>query len=246
MVVSDDGSTNLDVIEALDAESPDVDGWTCFGAAGDGVAVSGTPVVWAPGQGVVHYPEHTGLHLGSGQLLVIQVHYNLSNPELDGESDQTEIALHLEDEVERPGLFELPDGLLQTLFEGDVAMIPPGEADYAYTWKLPLKDALEEANAEAFDVYGVFPHMHALGTSMSVKFTQNDAPDTCIADVPHWDFDWQLFYRFQKPLVATAEHTLEVTCHFDTRRRDEPTLPGWGTQNEMCLAGLFVVPRQAP
>lgn len=244
MVVSEDGTTNQDVITALDGESPDVDGWTCFGAAGDGVAVSGTPVVWAPGQGVVHYPERTGLHLGSGELLVIQVHYNLSNPELDGVSDQTKIALHLEEEVERPGMFALPDGLLETLFEGDVAMLPPGEEDYAYTWKLPLSESLKEAGAEAFDVYGVFPHMHELGTSMSVKFTREGSADTCIADVPRWDFDWQLFYRFQQPLVATAEHTLEVTCHFDTRRREEPTLPGWGTRNEMCLAGLFVVPRQ--
>ncbi len=246
MVVSEDGTTNEELIEALDAESPDVDGWTCFGAAGDGVAISGTPVVWAPGQGVVHYPERTGLHLGSGELLVIQVHYNLSNPELDGQVDQTSIALHLENEVERPGIFALPDGLLETLFDGDIAMLPAGEEDYAYTWELPLSEPLQEVGAEAFDVYGVFPHMHELGTSMSVKFTREGSSDTCIADVPRWDFDWQLFYRFQEPLIGTADDTLEVTCHFDTRRRQEPTLPGWGTQNEMCLAGLFVVPRETP
>lgn len=245
MVVGEDGRTNRDVIDALDAESPDVDGWTCFGAAGDGVAVNGNPVVWAPGQGVVHYPDHTGLLLGAHELMVIQVHYNLSNPALDGEPDQTQIALHLEDEVERPGIFTVPDGLLETLFEGEVAALPPGEADYSYTWKLPMSEPLADVGAETFDVYGVFPHMHELGTSMSVKFTREDEADTCIADVPRWDFDWQLFYRFQEPIVATIEHTLEVTCHFDTRRRDEPTLPGWGTQNEMCLAGLFVVPRAA-
>lgn len=242
MVVTEDGKTNRDLIEAMDAESPDVEGWTCFGAAGDGVAVSGNPVVWAPGQGVLRYPDKTGLFLDSREQLVIQVHYNLSNPEREGESDQTKVALHLEPEVERPGQFVLPDGLLETLFGGETATLPPGEKDYAYSWSLPLSEPLEEAGVEAFDVYGVFPHMHELGTSMSVKFTREGAADTCVADVPRWDFDWQLFYRFEEPLVVTADQTLEVTCHFDTRGREEPTLPGWGTQNEMCLAGLFMVP----
>lgn len=246
MVVTEDGKTNRDLIEAMDAKSPDVEGWTCFGAAGDGVAVSGNPVVWAPGQGVLRYPDKTGLFLDSREQLVIQVHYNLSNPELAGASDQTRIALHLEPEVERPGQFVLPDGLLSTLFEGEPATLPPGQADYAYSWAMPLSEPLEEAGVEAFDVYGVFPHMHELGTSMSVTFTREGEADTCVADVPRWDFDWQLFYRFEEPLVVTADQTLEVTCHFDTRGREEPTLPGWGTQNEMCLAGLFMVPHAAP
>lgn len=246
MVVTEDGKTNRDLIDAMDAESPDVEGWTCFGAAGDGVAVSGNPVVWAPGQGVLRYPDKTGLLLDSRELLVVQLHYNLSNPELSGESDQTKIALHLEPEVERPGQYTLPDGLLETLFGDQPATLPPGEADYAYTWSLPLRGALEEAGVEAFDVYGVFPHMHELGTSMSVTLKRDGETDTCVADVPHWDFDWQMFYRFEEPLVVTADQTLEVTCHFDTRGREEPTLPGWGTQNEMCLAGLFIVPRSAP
>jgi hypothetical protein len=35
---------------------------------------------------------------------------------------------------------------------------------------------------------------------------------------------------------------LEVTCEFDTRGATGPVTPGWGTQNEMCLAGLYLVP----
>jgi Flp pilus assembly pilin Flp len=50
-----DGRTNGAIMQALDDESPDRLGWPCFGAAGDNVDVSGVPVTWAPGQGIVEY-----------------------------------------------------------------------------------------------------------------------------------------------------------------------------------------------
>src|SRR5690606_22976639 len=56
-------------------------------------------------------------------------------------------------------------------------------------------------------------------------------------------FNWQLFYFYDEPILLRGDDTLRVTCHFDTRGREEPVTPGWGTQNEMCLAGLFLVPR---
>ena len=47
------GLTNLELMEALDAESPDREGWPCFGMAGDGVEVRDVPTTWAPGEGMV-------------------------------------------------------------------------------------------------------------------------------------------------------------------------------------------------
>jgi hypothetical protein len=32
-----------------------------------------------------------------------------------------------------------------------------------------------------------------------------------------------------------------VTCDFDTMGATEPVTAGWGTNNEMCLMGLYVV-----
>jgi hypothetical protein len=49
-------------------------------------------------------------------------------------------------------------------------------------------------------------------------------------------------YFYQQPLVVDGADTLHVTCTYDTTDATEPVLPGWGTQNEMCLMGLFVVP----
>ena len=42
-LVTEDGRTNDEVMQALDDESPTRDGWSCFGEAGDGVETSGIP-----------------------------------------------------------------------------------------------------------------------------------------------------------------------------------------------------------
>ena len=62
-----------------------------------------------------------------------------------------------------------------------------------------------------------------------------------------WDFHWQRMYFYSDPIALTREHSIQVTCDFDTSSKSEPVLPGWGTQNEMCLATLFVtVPIMTP
>ena len=33
---------------------------------------------------------------------------------------------------------------------------------------------------------------------------------------------------------------LEMTCVYDTSGDAQPTIPGWGTQNEMCFMGLYL------
>src|SRR5690606_27977786 len=135
----DDGVTNLDVITALDQESPDRLGWPCFGVAGDGVEPDGIPVTWAPGQGVVEFPVGSGSRLGAGDLLVVQVHYNMVDPEVIGQSDSTTVNIRLAPEVAREGVFDLPDGLLNTLFEGTPHALAPGKEEETFTWSFPAE-----------------------------------------------------------------------------------------------------------
>ncbi|MCA9706057.1 MAG: hypothetical protein KDK70_09440 [Myxococcales bacterium] len=235
------GQTNADVMQALDDESPDRDGWPCFGEAGEGVETSGIPVVWAPGQGVVEFPEGTGLRIGASEQLVIQVHYNLANAGNIGMSDQSTVRLRLEDQVDREGFMLLPDPFLESIFEGDPIELPPGEPSVEYTWDLPIAALLAWVSLDSIDLFGVFPHMHQYGQAMHMTI-ENGGELECAADVPRWDFGWQLQYFYEQPHTLTDADTLHVTCDFDTVGADGPVLPGWGTHNEMCLMGLYVVP----
>ncbi len=233
------GTTNADVMQALDDESPDRDGWPCFGEAGDGVDVSGIPVAWAPGQGIVEFPAGTGLRIEQVEQLVIQVHYNLVNPDSRGQPDQTNVMLRLEEQVDREGFMLLPDPFLESIFGGQPIELPPGEPSVEYTWELPVADLLAGSGITEIDLVGVFPHMHEFGQAMGLEI---DGPGglECAADVPRWDFNWQLQYFYEQPRTLTTDDVLRVTCDFDTSDATEPVTPGWGTNNEMCLMGLFL------
>ena len=240
-LVVDGGQTNAEVMQALDDDSPMRDGWPCFGEAGEGVETSGIPVVWAPGQGMVEFPEGTGLRISASEQIVIQVHYNLANAGNIGMSDESTIQLRLEEQVDREGFMLLPDPFLESIFEGDPIELPPGEPSVEYTWDLPMGAILGWIGLPSVDLYGVFPHMHEYGQAMSMAI-ENGGELECAANVPNWDFNWQLQYFYQEPRTLTDADTLHVTCDFDTLGADEPVLPGWGTNNEMCLMGLYLVP----
>lgn len=237
------GKTNAQVIDALDKQSPDRQGWPCFGLAGEGVGIQSVPVVWAPGQGVVKYPGDSGVPLSPKHKIVVQVHYNLADPQQRGKSDSTRVRLQLASQVQNLGLFQLPDGLLESLSKPVPDQLAPGQASVPYAWKRSLSE-LGLDGVAGLKLYGVMPHMHQRGTKYQLRIKSADAqPMTCAADVQRWDFHWQRMYFYQQPWPIGAGAEFELTCEFDTSDATSPVLPGWGTRNEMCLATLyFTVP----
>lgn len=249
----DDGNpiTNAQVMAELQKAEGSRRGWTCFGAAGEGVAVNGLPVTWAPGTGVTHYPAETGLWLRKGSLLVMQVHYHLHGEAglhaEHGGSDQTRVRLELAEQVTRPAFVVLPDGFLETAYSSTPASLPPGQESIPFTWTMPGQFGvlyIEEETGRRpsrFDLYGVFPHMHGTGRKLHASLVSG-SQDTCLAQVPDWDYHWQQFYFYETPLSWEPSQDLLVTCTFDTRGRTKATRPGFGTEDEMCLFGIYVVP----
>ncbi|MEY4531097.1 MAG: hypothetical protein RLZZ156_1818 [Deinococcota bacterium] len=52
-------------------------GYPCFGGPGNNLGRPNIIGVWAPGQGAVDYPKGTGTQIQPGDVLVLQMHYNL-------------------------------------------------------------------------------------------------------------------------------------------------------------------------
>jgi len=229
--------TNGQLMERLHAETPDRDGWSCFGMAGDGVKVNAVPVIWAPGQGPVQYPVKSGVPLKPSDKIVIQIHYNLRDSSLVGQTDQSTVKLRLADQVERVGLFVLDDPFLGTLGDKEPAQLAPGKASVKYTWTQKLADfGLDRA--PDLQLNGVMPHMHQLGRKYRMQVS-TASENACAADVQNWDFHWQRMYFYDKPPALDAKTTFNVTCDYDTTSVTSAVLPGWGTSNEMCLATLY-------
>ena len=238
------GKTNAVIMKNLDDQSPDRLGWPCFGAAGEGVAVTGVPVTWAPGQGVINYPAGMGVPIRATDKLVVQLHYNLADPGSAGRSDSTTVHLRFASSVDRRLAFLLPDPFLDSLGKTDGQgnptpdVLPPQMADTKYTWTKAGKE-IGLAGIPSVDLIAVMPHMHGRGIRQKLRIGP-PGNMACAAHLENWSFHWQEFYFYQTPPRITPDSQLELTCEYNTMSDTQPVLPGWGTRNEMCLAVLMV------
>jgi len=234
------GKTNADIMQALDADSPDRLGWPCFGSAGDGVQVSGAPVSWAPGQGIVAYPAGMGVPIRSTDKLVVQMHYNLADVGSQPRTDQTKIHLRFAPSVDRQIVFALPDPFLGSLDSDKPDSLPPRQADTPYTWTLTGSDlGIDGTQIPSLDMVAVMPHMHGRGIRETLRIGAGDAP-ACAAHLENWNFHWQQFYFYKQPITIGPDSKVQLTCEYDTSMDAVPVLPGWGTRNEMCLAVMML------
>jgi hypothetical protein len=226
----------------LDAASPDQLGWDCFGAAGEGVFPQGVPVTWAPGMGAIEFPGGAGIEFAVGDVLVVQMHYNL----LAGDRpDATQIRLKWADEVDREGYQILFDPFLFTSIQGSPASLEPGQASVTYTWDESFRQMLSFAqlgHLEDLELLGIVPHMHKRGRRMSITVERPDGRE-CAAQVDRWDFNWQRAYFYEQPIEVHADDKLHVVCDWNTNADRDPVLPGFGTDDEMCLVGLYFAKR---
>lgn len=205
---------------ALDAAEPGP-GYTCFG--GPNVNASRFVAGWAPGGQATHFPAGTGLKLTGGRKMVLQVHYNLAGGAFP---DQTSIKTVLADNVQK-------EAIISRISTNNINL-PPGQ---------PLVEVTETsnvpANAGTVTIWGVAPHMHGVGKTLHVESVTNGQTQ-CLVDVGNWDFHWQSFSLYEKPLTVNGGDPVKLTCGYDTTGRNTVTTAGEGTMDEMCIAFFYV------
>ena len=219
--------SNAPKVAMLEAEDDTTPGWECYG--GNRVdEVRGMLGGWVPGTAAVQYGQGRGIKIKKDAIIIVQIHYNTLN---NTDPDRTKIDLHFTDgnPTEKLAMYPMPN---QDLFvaAGDAN----GYANMDIT--LPL-------NAK---VYGVFPHMHQLGTRIRVK-TSRGGNEQCLVDIPQWDFNWQGIYMYNNPIDVSLGSKLQLECWYDNSPANQPAgqMPrdvrwGEGTFDEMCL-NYFII-----
>lgn len=203
--------------DAKDAKA----GWACFGGVGiDSVGALGA---WAPGGSAVVYPFGTGIRIEPDQVLAMQVHYNTDNAR---EADQTSVKLQYGTGGETAA-YLLP-------LAADRFRIPPGAMDYKYS------ERFDNTLGFPLKVWGFLPHMHTLGKTITMK-AGSTSMDTCLVDIPRWDFHWQTQYFRPKALTLGMNEGIEMTCTWDNPTTRTVTW-GEGTSDEMCFAFVYATP----
>jgi len=108
-------------------------------------------------------------------------------------------------------------------------VIPPGDGNHevtrCYTFE---KDKL---------LLSITPHMHFRGKDVRYELTRPNGERRVLLSVPHYNFDWQLVYRFQDPILVEKGSVLKLTAHFDNSTNN-PANPDpaktirWGDKSE--------------
>jgi tetratricopeptide (TPR) repeat protein/mono/diheme cytochrome c family protein len=217
-------------LDAADAE-PGYDGVTPFAAR----FPPGYFLGWTPGQLRPLAPDSMAWRLDAGADMLLELHLM---PGDGPEVVRSRIGFYFSDAV--------PTRIPATIRLGRQNLdIPPGTKTYVSrdSYVLPVD----------VEVYGVQPHAHYLAREVRGFATRPNGTRAWLISIKDWDFDWQDFYAFAKPLFLPkgTELTMEITYDNSAGNRRNPHLPPrrvtWGqkSSDEMGDLWIQVVPRHA-
>ena len=179
---------------------------------------------YVPGNNAVVYPDGFAKPLPAKTRLLFQIHYT---PNGTATTDQTRIGL----------LFArtAPRHVIHVAGIADHRLaIPPGAENHFEHATIPVPRPVK--------VIGFMPHMHVRGKAFRYEVILPDGNVRTLLEVPRYDFNWQLAYRYAEPPALPAGSRVRAIGWFDNSANNpanpDPTkLVRWGpqTSDEMML-----------
>jgi len=196
---------------------------------------------WAPGSAVFTLPENMGIRIPAGADFGVEVHYA---PGSNGLTDVSTVNLKYTDASQQNIREVFVDGILNhfdNLTDGPL-FIPANT----------IQTFHEKFDWEFGDMslISIFPHMHLVGESFKVWSLDENSDTTHLISIPNWNFHWQGFYDYQKPVHITdpSELWAEATYDNTTSNPDNPSNPpedvyaGEHTTDEMMIVFFTWLP----
>jgi mono/diheme cytochrome c family protein len=185
----------------------------------------------APGTNVLTLPEGTALRVRAGSILTFQMHYT---PHGHAMKDRTSVGMVF---AKAPPAEEMR----AASFVNGMFAIPPGATDFTVPSEIAFRESVR--------VWGMLPHTHLRGKRWEYRLVQPDGRSEMILSVPNYDFNWQTYYLFAKPVEVKPGAKIEALAWYDnsTANRANPDPKKevrWGDQTweEMQYTGfLFTI-----
>jgi hypothetical protein len=186
----------------------------------------------APGMTMMEFPKGTALRLRAGTVLTFQMHYTAHGHEM---KDRSSVGFRFAKEMPDEEIFA-------NQFVNGSLVLPPGAKDVAVPGEITATQPVK--------IWGLLPHTHLRGTRWQYKLVRPDSTSEVILDVPRYDFNWQTYYLFNKPLDIPAGSKIVSTAWYDNsatnKNNPDPTKEVWWgdqTWEEMQYTGfLYSVP----
>ena len=181
----------------------------------------------APGTNVVEFAKGTALRLRAGTILTFQMHYTAKGHEMH---DRSRVGFRFAKEMPDEEIFA-------SQFLNGSFVLPAGAKDVA----VPA----EIGAGQPIKVWGLFPHTHLRGVRWQYKLEKPDGTSEIILDVPRYDFNWQTYYLFAKPLELPAGSKITSMAWYDNSASNKANPDAtkdvhWGDQTwEEMVAGFI-------
>ena len=189
---------------------------------------------YAPGTNPQVAPEGTAFRLEPGGILELQMHYTAMGEEA---VDRTKVGLVF---AKEPAPREVRAGQ----FVNAIFTLPAGAAD--------VKVDSDVEFAQDTTVWGLFPHTHLRGKKWEYTLVLPGGEKKTILAVPRYDFNWQAYYLFTRPLQVPKGAKILATAWYDNSAANKSNPdPGvdvkWGDQTweEMQYTGILFSPAAA-
>jgi hypothetical protein len=184
-------------------------------------------VGFAPGDPPMNLEPGTAKLVKAGTTFNIQMHYT---PNGKATTDRSYFGLRF---AKKPPVRQAITGrALNFGFK-----IPPGEPNHEVKSSWTAKQDVQ--------ISGFMPHMHLRGKDFKYTVVYPDGNGEVVLWVPKYDFNWQLAYELEKPLVLPKGSRIDCVAHFDNspnnKYNPDPTKEvKWGDQTwEEMMIGWF-------
>lgn len=179
---------------------------------------------YVPGNTYREFENGFAKHLPAGATLHFQLHYT---PNGEAVKDRTELGLKFSATPPR-------NVIRIASIANHKFRIPPRDPAYSASKTLDIPTDVA--------VLSFLPHMHLRGKAFRYDLIDGQGDRTTLLNVPEYDFNWQLQYRFAEPRLVKAGSKIVVTGTFDNSAAN-PANPDpdktvkWGpqTEDEMLL-----------
>ncbi|XP_033106239.1 DBH-like monooxygenase protein 1 homolog [Anneissia japonica] len=196
---------------------------------------------WAIGGNSFEFPEDVGVSLGGTDdptYFFIEMHYD--NPTLStGYHDNSGLRIYYTPTIRKYEADTLRTGHRVTPY----MLIPPKEKEFTVQGFCPA-DCTKNGLSEDIHIIAVLLHAHLAARKMSIQQYRNGKLIDDLARDDNYDFNLQEIRLLPKQKTIKPGDDLVVTCTYGTMDRDNITVGGLRTKDEMCLVFLYYYPRQ--
>ena len=170
--------------------------------------------------------------LRAGSDLIFQMHYTTNGKPA---SDRSVIGIKFSDEAPRRRV-------VNSFISNTRLVIPPGDPNRRVEARVKVYEDLE--------LLSLFPHMHLRGKAFEYRAIFPSGESRTLLSVPKYDFNWQLTYYLDEPIMLPKGTEIVATAWYDNSPNNpfnpDPTeTVYWGDQTwEEMLAGFvdFAIP----